>query len=281
MNKPYATALRSALTAVLIGGAAVQAHAITIITTYSQYEPGGVRYGFTVSDWESGVAGQRSPCQSDDPRLNTCNVYLSVFNPPQIYSSVATYRKWEVPVRPGSSSMSDLLRDLTQQGFRIPITGSILVPTRDANNKLCISFNAAKTGPNLGGALNMFGPCTRVIAPALMCEIAGDSTINHKNLPDNALDGATASTQLSVTCRGPASVTVSASRTDSYGVRLRDDSSLYSKITVNGKDATGGINVAVTNGLASPLNIESTLVTRGTVTPGAFSGSTVVTISPP
>jgi hypothetical protein len=76
-------------------------------------------------------------------------------------------------------------------------------------------------------------------------------------------------------------VTVSASRTNSYGVRLRDDNSLYSKITVNGKDATAGINLPVSDGLASPLNVTSTLVTRGTVTPGAFSGSTVITISPP
>jgi hypothetical protein len=64
-------------------------------------------------------------------------------------------------------------------------------------------------------------------------------------------------------------------------VRLRADNSLYSKITVNGEDATTGINVALTNGLARSLNIESTLVTRGTVAPGAFSGSTVITISPP
>jgi hypothetical protein len=177
--------------------------------------------------------------------------------------------------------MSELLWDLQAQGFRIPLTGSVLVSTNYANNELCIGFSHAKIGTDLGGALSTFGPCTRVVAPVLMCEIKGDNNINHKHLPDNALDGATASTQLSVLCRGPASVTVTASRTDSYGVRLRDDNSLYSRITVNGKDATAGINVAVTNGLASPLNIESTLVTRGTVTPGAFSGSTVITISPP
>ncbi|MGE8466654.1 MAG: hypothetical protein ACN6QE_11085, partial [Pseudomonas putida] len=94
------------------------------------------------------------------------------------------------------------------------------------------------------------------------------------------VDGAKASTNLSLQCRGPANVTVSTSRTNTNGVRLRDDNSLYSRITVNGKDATAGINVAVSNGQAA-LNIESTLVTLGTVTPGAFSGSTVITISPP
>ncbi|MGE8398531.1 MAG: hypothetical protein ACN6NZ_01200 [Burkholderiales bacterium] len=49
---------------------------------------------------------------------------------------------------------------------------------------------------------------------------------------------------------------------------------------MNGKDATAGINVTVPNGQA-PLNIESTLATRGTVAPGAFSGSTVITVTPP
>ncbi|MNE82794.1 hypothetical protein D3C80_1795470 [compost metagenome] len=82
-------------------------------------------------------------------------------------------------------------------------------------------------------------------------------------------------------CKGTTSVSVSASRTNTYGVRLRDDNSLYSKITVNGRDATAGINVPVNNNVVSPLNITSTLVSRGTVTPGAFSGSTVITVSPP
>ncbi|PNG38721.1 hypothetical protein BK640_00750 [Pseudomonas protegens] len=105
--------------------------------------------------------------------------------------------------------------------------------------------------------------------------------IDHKSLMDNAVDGATASTQVYVQCRGPASMTVSTSRSDSYGVRLKSDGSLYSKITVNGKDATAGINVPITQDQFTPLTITSTLVKRGNVTPGQFSGSTVVTLSPP
>lgn len=105
--------------------------------------------------------------------------------------------------------------------------------------------------------------------------------IDHKTLEDNAFEGATASTQLGVQCHGPSSVTVSTARTDAYGVQLRNDGSLYSKITVNGKDATAGINVPITQGLTTPLTITSTLIKRGNVTPGQFSGSTVVTISPP
>ncbi|MFV3381013.1 MULTISPECIES: hypothetical protein [Pseudomonas] len=105
--------------------------------------------------------------------------------------------------------------------------------------------------------------------------------IDHKTLADNAVDGATASTQLNVQCRGPASVTVSTTRTDAYGVRLKADGSLYSKVTVNGKDATAGINVPITQDLNTPLTITSTLVKRGDVMPGQFIGSTVLTVSPP
>ena len=133
----------------------------------------------------------------------------------------------------------------------------------------------------MGGGIGLFGPCTPVTKPVLQCAIKGDTTIDHKTLPDNALDGATASTQLGLQCRGPASVTVSASRTNAFGVQLRSDDSLYSKVTVNGKDATAGINVPVAEGLSAPLDIVSTLSKRGTVTPGPFSGSTVITVSPP
>ncbi len=281
MKKPCGTVVRSVLAAVLSCGAAVQAQAITITTTESQYEPGGVRYHFVVSDWSSGAPGQPSPCNSNDGWVSTCNIMLYAYKRPGASSSVGKYGQWAVPIRRGSSTMGQLQRDLEARGFRIPLSGSILVSHKDANDEACITFSYSHTGPAIGGAIGPFGPCSRVAAPVLSCEIKGDTTIDHKNLPDNALDGAKASTQLNVQCRGPASVTVSASRTNVYGVRLRDDDSLYSKITVNGKDATAGINVPISQGLASPLDITSTLVTRGTVTPGAFSGSTVVTVSPP
>jgi len=193
---------------------------------------------------------------------------------------VGHYAIWSVPIRRELSTLGDLYSDLQAVGFRVPLSGSILVANQDASNNLCISFAYATTSGNLGAAFNLFGPCTRVVAPTLQCDITGDTNINHKTLSDIEANGAKASTKLQLKCRGPASVTVSASRTDTNGVQLRDDKSLYSKITINGKDATAGINVTVPNGQA-PLNIESTLATRGTVAPGAFSGSTVITVTPP
>ncbi|QYX48844.1 hypothetical protein K3F43_04870 [Pseudomonas tussilaginis] len=281
LKKPYATALRSALASVLLCGAVMQVQAITITTTESRYEPGGVRYYFVVNDWMSGEAGRPNPCQTDDPRLTVCRVGLVASKRPGYYDAVGWYNSYDLPVRRGSSSMDHLLLDLQSKGFRIPLSASILVPLEDVNDELCISFSSSRIGPDLGGFIGLFGPCSRVVKPVLQCEIKGDPTINHKNLPDNALDGVKASTQLSLQCRGPASVTVSASRTNASGVRLRSDDSLYSKVTVNGKDATAGINVAVSDGLSTRLDITSTLSTNGTVAPGPFSGSTVITVSPP
>ncbi|MFZ0153906.1 hypothetical protein [Pseudomonas sp.] len=282
LKKPYATALRSALASVLLCGAVMQVQAITITTTESHYEPGGVRYYFDVTGWTMEDGG-KNPCATDDMRFYNCLVGLAA-NQGTVYYTPAGYyhAQWMIPVsRGGDSTMGTLLWALSGKGLKIPLRGSILVPTQAARNDLCITFYYGKNGPNIGGGIGLFGPCTRVATPALQCEIKGNATINHKNLPDNALDGVKASTQLNVVCRGPASVTVSTSETNSYGVRLRDDDSLYSKITVNGKDATAGIDVPVTDGLATPLNITSTLSTRSTVTPGKFSGFTVVTVSPP
>lgn len=285
MKIPYATALLSALSFLLLCGAPMQAQAAIVInTTETQYEPGGVRYSFTVQDWSQDY-GETNPCMQYAPGETICRVSIAVNKRPGIYDPVGWYyRTWELPVKTGgSASLYLLYLDLLGlgQAFWIPLSSSILVPYQNAGNELCVTFTYSKVGNGAGGDKGLFGPCTRVATPPLKCEIKGNPTINHKNLPDNALDGVKASTQLSLKCLGPASVTVSASRTNSFGVQLRSDNSLYSKITVNGKDATEGINIPVDGGLASPLNITSTLVTRGTVLPGAFSGSTVITVSPP
>lgn len=283
MKRPFATKPRSALAAVLLCGAAVQAHAITINPTKSEYEPGGVRYHFVVSSWYPSNTGEPSPCLSDNPALTLCPIRLVVNKGPGSYNPVgynpALY--WEVPIRRGTWSIYYLLNDLEKKGFRIPYSTSVFVPQKDVSADNCITFSYTRIGPAIGGVIDRFGPCVRVAAPALQCDITGDAVINHKTLADNAVDGATASTQLNVQCRGPASVTVSTTRTDAYGVRLKADGSLYSKVTVNGKDATAGINVPITQDLNAPLTITSTLVKRGDVAPGAFLGSTVVTVSPP
>jgi hypothetical protein len=275
------TKLQTILASALLFGSVLKAQAYyEIITTESHIESAGVRYYFVVWGWTTGD-NSPNPCASDDPVFTICGIDI-VATPPRSTMSVGSYsNSWEVPVRPSSSTLGQLLSDLQRKGFRIPLSGSILVPRQSANNDLCITFRQVTTGPGMGGAYNRFGPCARVAPATVQCDISGNITIDHKSLPDNKLDGAKASTQLNLQCRGTTSVTVSASRTNTYGVRLRDDNSLYSKITVNGKDATTGINVPVNDNVASPLNITSTLISRGTVTPGAFSGSTVITVSPP
>lgn len=278
MKKAYMTALRCALVAMLLWGISAQARDIVITPTKSEHVSGGVRYYFVVNSW--GYEFMPSPCSTSDPFYNTCTIYLDVHISSSNNMSVGRYSSWEVPVRP-NSYMGDLLRDLESRGFQIPLSGSIFVASEKVSSDLCIGFSSVKTGPIAGDAISSLGPCYRVAAPSLQCDITGYAVIDHKNLMDDAVDGATASTQVYVQCRGPASLAVSTSQTDSYGVRLKSDGSLYSKITVNGQDATAGINVPITQGLATPLTITSTLVKRGNVTPGQFSGSTIITISPP
>lgn len=79
---------------------------------------------------------------------------------------------------------------------------------------------------------------------------------------------------------GETSVVVRAGRSNSYGIRLKSDGSLYSEIKDNGKDATSGITVSVTNNASTLLNISSTLKAGGADVPGPFNGSTVMTVSP-
>lgn len=278
MKRSFAAKLRYALAAVLMYGAGNQAHAITITTTKSEYASGGIRYYFEVSNW--GPELNKSPCTTNESVYTTCHVELSALIASTYNRPAEIYGRWDVPPR-RNSNMGQLLKDLESKGFRIPLRGSIFVDSKYPYTDLCIGFTAAITGGNIAGPHVPFGPCVRVTAPSLQCDFGGTGAIDHKILMDNAVNGATASTYVNMRCQGPASVTVSASRTDTNGIRLRDDGSLYSRITINGKDATAGINVPITQGVGKLLTVTSTLVKRGNVTPGTFYGYTVLTVSPP
>lgn len=278
MKKQLTRLWRSTLLSVLCS-AATQAQAITITPTESRYEAGGVRYYFVVTDW-SYTDYSKSRCQNDDPIFTVCYIYIGANASSTSINWAGNVYSWTVPVRRGNSTMGDLLRDLNREGFQIPFKGSILVPKEAAGNNRCIGLSSSMVGPNIGGGINPFGLCAPVIKPALQCEISGDTTIDHKSLADDAVNGKKASTQLNVKCTGATSVTVSASRTDSFGVKLNNDGSLYSNVTVNGREATYGTWVGLTEG-NTQIDITSTLSTRGKVTPGPFSGSTVITVSPP
>ncbi|TLG91673.1 hypothetical protein FEM54_12035 [Pseudomonas edaphica] len=283
MKRPYRIALRNTLLAVLSCAAMAQVQAFNITSVETRYVPGGILHNFQVNNW-SMTDPSPSPCEDLYATKNgKCRVTLAVRrsggNANLLYVLGKPYI-WTVPSR-RKSSMGAFLLDLMVQGFDMPFNGSVLDPESVYTDETCIGFVASPYEPGTIGAGSFFGHCQRVKPPMVQCEVNGNTTIDHKSLPDNALDGATASLQLNVQCKGQASVTVSASRSNSYGVQLRSDGSLYSKITLNGKDATNGINVPVAAGQPSPLNVTSTLSTRGTVTPGSFSGSTVITVSPP
>lgn len=280
MNMSYAVARRSVLLSIFLAGVAAQAQATPhIVSTSSRYEGAAVRYYFEVENWTV-TDRDRNPCVSTDSAVSRCVLYLSIRHPPSRYT--AYYARWEIPIRRSSTGSGELLSDLQKLGVTMPITGSILVPQSYPSNELCFGFVWAHIGPNLGGAHNDWGSwCNRVVAPPLSCSITGNSTITHTPVSDREVNMSTASTVLNVQCSGPSSVTVTASRPDSRGVPLRGDGSLFSKITVNGADATSGVNVGLPDGRNGSLNIVSKLSSSGTVTPGPFSGSTVITVSPP
>ncbi|MCO7580390.1 MULTISPECIES: hypothetical protein [Pseudomonas chlororaphis group] len=277
MKKNNTTVLRSALAAVLMAGVAAEAHAISITTAKTEYVPGGVRYHFVVNSWNNLAP---SPCASNDPAYSECRVQFVIRKTTNFYNPVGTYSNWTVPIR-GGSNLGDLLNDLQSKGFQIPFSGSFFVASKDVSPDLCVGFGFVKLGPDLGGTWSPFGPCSRVTEPMLQCNISGSNTIDHKRLVEFELNGNTASTRVTINCSGASSVTLFTSNSNSYGVQLRPDGSLYTKITVNGEDATKGINIAVKEYLSTPVTITSTLVRRSSVSPGEFSGYTILTVSPP
>jgi len=267
-NRSYWAALLFLLC--LVGSAA---HAVTIQSTRSQYEVGGVRYYFTVTSWEG---NGDSFC--NDMQAATCSLYLVGAQRPGEYQSMVlgTHYWWIKP----STSMTAVRKQMS--GFSIPFESSLFVPKeKKISDSFCISFAQGYSYVGSGSIVAPVGPCAPVIKPALQCEIKGNAIINHRDVSDAAIDGNEAGTTLQLTCSGTTSVIASASKESPSGVKLKADGSLYSKLTIEDKAAAPGVSIKVEDGLATPIAIKSTLYSKGTVEPGPFSGSTVLTISPP
>lgn len=245
------------------------AYAVVIEATDSRYESGGVRYYFTVTSWESGGG---SFCND----MQAVAIY-GVQRPGDSYYMVSTEYFWKIIP---TMSMSNVLSQMT--GFSIPFKGSLFVPKdRKVSDTFCISFAQGYSYSGAGGFVVPVGPCAPVKKPALKCEIKGNTTINHENVSDAAIDGNEATVTLQLTCTGVSSVIASASKENTSGVKLRADGSLYSKLTIDGKAPASGVPIKVEEGMPTPIFIKSTLSSNGAVQPGPFSGSTVLTVSPP
>jgi len=252
--------------------AALPAAAVSIVSNSALVESTGTRYFFRVSDWTI-----------RDPAASWCNgvtngcwiAIIANINGTRLRPTKEN--SWVVaqPAR----TMGDLLKAMMERGFRIPYDGSLLVP-REATtttSEICITFAVSFANT----AWLPVGTCTPVTPPILQCDITGNTNLEHGNLADNAVNGAQATTQLSLQCTGITQVSVRAGQENPLGVRLRDDNSLYSRISINDKAAAEGVLVSVAANQITRIQVKSTLVTSGQVEPGPFSGSTVLTVTLP
>lgn len=265
----------SALIVVLLGFS-TQAHALINIAVTSVQSDGGaggtpfdLNVSFVITSWST----------SDATAIN-CGRWQCTLSYRVVFDDGTSTGFGLGLVLPGSTTGLTLGRFLQSyqrlNGFVIPSSHSTRMISAELLRNPC--FAIVNSDTLFGGII--VSNCVPLTSAAVRCDISGNTTIDHKTLLDSALNGAQASTKLNVKCNASASVSVRATRTNSYGVSLRNDDSLYSVVTVNNRDSTNGIDMSVTGNLDSPLNITSTLVTRGAVAPGPFSGSTVITVTP-
>ena len=259
---------------VLLFGFISRAHATaTFVVTSIVSEGGFTRISYTLSGWSLEDSGL-SACGGTN---RNCQVRPEL----RLVGSQNSGDQWSVTTalnRP--VTFGDILRELNSMGVFMPYSDSYLIESAADLTGGCMVYTTSSG--NMGGPAYDLTNCVplRPPTPPVQCSISGNATVDHRALSGSELNGAQASTRLNVRCNASASISVRAARTNTWGVRLRNDDSLYSVVTINTRDATNGINMSVTNNLDSPLNIISTLVTRGAVAPGPFSGSTVITVSP-
>lgn len=220
------------------------AKAVTIESTGSQYEPGGVRYYFTITSFD--VGGDHF---CDDMSAVICNLSIrGLMGPGNVTSSVFSDYYWS-RLTP-TTDMWDLYWQMRRQnGFKTPFQGNLFVPNgTPITDSFCISFAQTFSYSDAGGFLHPVGPCAPVVKPALKCEIKGNTIINHNNVSDAAVEGNEAAVTVQLTCTGLTSVIASASKEFASGVKLRADGSLYSKLTIDGKAAADGVAIKVEEG---------------------------------
>ena len=245
-----------------------------LVVTRSEVQPDGyMKYFYTVTGWYSSNKGHTTCGAWNQTADDWCFTTLSLHYKD---GSMQILDYWILPPSKENLTLGDVVSLHNLNGFfYMPFNSSVLDKVKNSD-PACMTIE-------VGAIWAMSRPitnCGPVVPAPVRCNVGGNNTIDHKTLSDNALDGAQASTQLDINCAGNASVVVKATRTNSWGVMLRDNDSLYAEVKINGKDATNGINMEITSNLSAPLTITSTLKTRGVVAPGPFSGSTVVTVMP-
>ena len=261
----------SSIVALLLVLVAQASAAPSVVITGVHTNLDSVTYSVTVKDWS---IDDKTPTACHSYYTNGCNVYVALVYPNGTFN--VSELSWYFQFSSFSPlTVGDVLSRLNKLGVVVPFNTTIKGYL--SYNPKCIELRAFSYNGSSNVAISS---CIPVVTPPVKCDIDGYTTIDHKTLADDKLEGAQTSTQLNLKCTGGATVVVKADRTNSYGVRLRNNDSLYSEIKVNGKDATSGITVPVTSNVSTALTITSTLKTRGSVAPGPFSGSTVITVSP-
>ncbi|EPL3976023.1 MrpH family fimbial adhesin [Serratia ureilytica] len=139
--------------------------------------------------------------------------------------------------------------------------------------------SAALLGSEKDGFINPPPPITPEPEP-VSCSLDGNIDLPHGVLTADALNGNVKAMTKRVTCNRQATVKINV-RASSGGdvVNLRSNGSLRSQLKVNNVNGSTGSTFVVPGTVGANVNISSTLITSGSVTPGNFSGSAVAIIS--
>lgn len=265
---------------VLLFGLVMQASAISLRALWHQNTSSGRYYQVWVSQW-SLTDSTPTLCGGgrDWDRLQCRIKMYAVSEDGAIY----VYNVTTIKATQKVMSLGVMLEKFNEQRsspMPAPFILALWTSLRFKIKSACFGYSVYNRYAGYESPIIELASCYNVEKPPVRCEIKGIAAIDHKSMFDDEIDGAQASTDLNLECDGYAVVNVKASRTNADGIRLRSDDSLYSQIQVNGKDATTGIEMEITELLANPVHITSTLRAKGPVAPGPFTGYSLITIEP-
>jgi hypothetical protein len=244
-------------------------------------------YDFTIGGWDEDDE-MMNPCYG----LTGCTLFIGHRHDAAGMSGSQTIRSWgsgEHAFLLSAKTMGELGREM-KTVFSLPFTSSARHNANSVATEECVGlFYAA--GSDLGtnnGEINSSAFSGHPLLPGSICGTAptpsgtcdfeqNDIALEHGTLTRSELEGHGASADVDISCTSAKTIQLYIYSADR--VELRDDGSLFSEVYLNDRPLGGseGLTLEVQDHIA--VNVKSILRTRGVVTPGAFSGSTVMLIA--
>lgn len=243
-------------------------------------------YHYTMEYWKTNYFNEPNPCKDVlGAGARGCYLTINHLHSGKTTGGISDRIDWSCAINfIDYPNMDSIIRDAQSQcGLSFPRSGKSRHSGRITTDE-CVGIFLGRTNKQGSATILPGGICGIAPPPAGKCYFSyvnnNQLVLDHGSLNPEQLNNNKQSGMFTVICNKDMAIQVMSNMSDSL-IDLRSDGSLRSYITLNGSPASAGLTYNMKANVAAPIMAESTLITRGDVTPGKFSGRiTLVMVVP-